>query len=83
MKEQASFLYSCPMRCGEIVRLLQMIASHPEFSKIKITINPKKGTLPSLQTAAIPKGKSQVNLDIPRNVDMPKFYGDFAVALNN
>lgn len=82
MQEKISYFLSCSMRCGEIVRLLQMVASHPELSEIGITINPKRSTFPPSQAATIQNGQALVNLKIPHEVNMPKFFGAFAEALN-
>lgn len=70
------------MKPIEIFKLSKMIALHPEFSAIRITINHKRSTYRSFQAEIIPQGNVLVTLRIPRRFDMVNFFGEFSRALN-
>ncbi len=76
------FSLACPMKCGEVVRLLQMIAIHTEFAGIGVTVNADRKTLPLFQAEKIPKNCALVKLEIPRDIYMPYFFGELVAALN-
>lgn len=73
---------SCSMKPVEIFKLSKMVALHPEFSAIRITINHKKSTYRPFQAETIPQGNVLVTLRIPRRFDMVNFFGEFSRALN-
>lgn len=76
------FSIACPMKCGEVVRLLQIIATHTEFTGIEVTVNADRKTIPAFQAEKIPMNKALVTLKIPRDTYMPYFFGEFVAALN-
>lgn len=82
MSEQASHLLSCSMRVGEIVKLLRMIATHPEFSEVAVVVNSNRSTFPPAQAATISPREALVNIKIPLTTNMPSFFGSFSKALN-
>lgn len=82
MQEQAPYLLNCAMRVGEIAKLLQMIATHPELSGVDVTVNPKRSTFLPSQEAIIKRNQVLVTIKLPRTTDMPSFFGNFSKALN-
>ena len=70
------------MKPDEIFKLYKMIAFHPEFSSLRISVNPKRSTYHPFQEATIPEGYMLVTLNIPRRFNMVNFFGEFSKALN-
>ncbi|MCX6731199.1 MAG: hypothetical protein NTZ55_05105 [Candidatus Roizmanbacteria bacterium] len=77
------FSLACPMKCGEVVRLLQMIAAHAEFTGIGVSVNADRKTFLPFQEESIPKNNALVLLEIPRDTCMPYFFGELVAALND
>lgn len=73
---------SCSMRPVEVFKLYKMVALHPEFSSLRISVNPKRSTFRPFQAETIPQGYMLVTLDIPRRFNMVNFFGEFSKALN-
>lgn len=82
MSVPTTYLQTCSMKIDGINKASQMIASHLEFSAIKITVNPDRNTYPPFQAKTIPEGYLLVTLEIPRDVCMPYFFGELRNALN-
>lgn len=70
------------MECGEVVRLLKMIATHAEFTGIGITVNTDRKTMLPFQAQKIPKDSALVTLEIPHDIYLPYFFGELVAALD-
>lgn len=79
----STYPQQCSMKPDEADKVSQMIASHPEFSTIRITVNPDRNTYSPLQARQIPEGKVLVTFEIPNEgIPMVDFYREFSRALN-
>lgn len=78
-----SYRQQCFMRPIDADCVSQMIASQPQFSPIRITVNPDRESYPPFLASQIPEGKILVTFDIPYSgVCMVDFYREFARAIN-
>ncbi|MDO9028340.1 MAG: hypothetical protein Q7U68_05720 [Candidatus Roizmanbacteria bacterium] len=82
MPVPTTYLLACSMKHCEVDSISQMITFHAEFSAIEMTVNPHRNTYTPFQAKTIPKGYVLVTLEIPREIYMPYFYGEFSKALN-
>lgn len=68
------------MQLDKASMVSEMFKIHPDFSAIRMTINLDRDTYdPSRQ---IPDGYVSATIEIPRDVNMPTFYGEFSKALD-
>ncbi len=79
---QAVYLDACSMLPDQAARVFQMIASHDEFSRIEITINPDRETYGPIQAERIPEGEVLVIFRIPQEDVCLNFYREFCRVLN-
>lgn len=82
-EKPTTYFQHCSMKPVEIDRVSQMIANHPEFSGIRITVNSDRDTYSPAQDRRIPKESVLVTFEIPREgISMVNFYHEFSNALN-
>lgn len=83
LERPSTYSQPCPMKPDEADKVSQMIASHPEFSTIRISVNPDRNTYNPLQASQIPEGKVLVTFEIPyEGISMVDFYREVSRALN-
>ena len=82
MADNENFLQTCSMNFDQAALVLNMLETHEEFAEVGMDIRIDLENFEPHICNSVREGDVLVIFDIPRNVKMTVFYGEFHKALN-